>query len=106
MFCTCSRSSAHRPPGRQTSRRLQLEQVTSNLRASGWLMKWTFALGLGCRAMTAGMATPSRLLAGGGALRDQVAHALEFGGLVEEIARAELGGKAPVRLGGEVRQHV
>src|SRR5919198_6617594 len=103
MFCTCSRSSMQMPPGRHSSRKLQLVHVTSCLRAaSGWLMNR--ALDLNSSATTAGMASPFASCHGG-ALRDGVAHTLEFSGLVEEGPRAEALGDLPVRVGGVVRQH-
>src|SRR5438067_9465290 len=103
MFCTCSRSSTHTPPGRHSSRRLQLVQVTSNLRlVSGWLMKR--ALGCSLSATTAGMASPFGSLYGG-ALGDGVADALEFSGLVEKGPRPESLGDLPIGVGGIVREH-
>src|SRR4051794_18344377 len=43
---------------------------------------------------------------GGGTLREDVAYALEFSGLVEKPARAQPLGVSPIGLGGEVGQHV
>src|ERR671922_2735134 len=100
MFCTCSRSSMQTPPGKQSSRRLQLVQVTSNLR-SGWLMNR--ALDLNSSATTADMASPFASLSA--ARRNDVAHTLEFSGLIEERPRAKALGDLPVRVGGVVRQH-
>src|SRR5438132_10083620 len=103
MFCTCSRSSTHTPPGRHSSRRLQLVQVTSNLRlVSGWLMKR--ALGCSLSATTAGMASPFGSLYGG-ALRDGVADALEFFRFVEKGSRPEALGDLAVRVGGVIGEH-
>src|SRR5688500_18070779 len=101
MFSTRSRSSAQTPPGRHSSRRLQLPQVTSNLALFIGLK-----LFLGWNARTAGMSAPLGSRGDGGAAGDHVAHPLDFAALVEKIARSELGGEAPVGLGGEVGQHV
>src|SRR4249920_1225444 len=103
MFCTCSRSSMHTPPGRHSSRRLQLVQVTSNLRlVSGWLTKRVRACTLS--TMTAGMAFPFASLHGG-ALRDGVANALEFPGLVEKGPRPEALGDLPIGFGRVIAEH-
>src|SRR5574341_2554674 len=102
MFSTRCRSSRHTAPGRQSSRRLQLEQVISNFRASGWFMKMTLRV---ATSASAGMWPPGSLFSRG-ALRDDLAHALELLALVEEIARPEPLGELPVRVGGEVGQHV
>src|SRR5580765_1610692 len=87
MFSTRFRSSTHTPPGRHISRRLQLEQVTSNLRAplgaSAWLMKMVLRTGLIASAADM-MGLPSLRLSSG-AFGDRVAYALEFAALVEEI---------------------
>src|SRR3970282_1662218 len=108
MFSTLCRSSVHTPPGRHISLRLQLEHVTSNLRAplgiSVGFMK--MALGLGCLNATTAMALASSHWIGCGALRDHVADAFELAALVEKIACAELAGEAPVGLGGEIGKHV
>src|SRR3972149_4070398 len=103
MFSTRCRSSMHTPPGRHISLRLQLEQVTSNLRAplgiSVGFMKMAFWLGL--KATTTGMASfPCSARVDRGALCDHFAHALEFAALVEKIARAELAGEGPGRVRG------
>src|SRR5262245_31210810 len=92
MCSTRCRSSRHSPLGRQSSRRLQLEQVTSNF----------FWLWIG---ITAGTAF-SPLVDARGARRNDLAHAPELAGLVEEAARAEPGGERAVRGCGEVRQQV
>src|SRR5688572_9804327 len=97
MLSTRSRSSAQTPPGRQSSRRLQLPQVTSNF-AFVWFIGVKVGLATGLSAMTAGMSAPFGSRGSGGALRDEVAYALDFAALVEKIARPELGGEAPVGL--------
>src|SRR5688572_17430142 len=84
-----SRSSTQAPAGRQSSRMLQVLQLTSNFRA-GWM-----------RMAAACMGSPSV-----GAARDHVAHALELAALVEEPPRPEALCMSPVGLGGEVAQHV
>src|SRR5687767_14480716 len=97
MFSTRARSSAHSPAGRQSSRRLQLAQLTSNF--------WVMGLNLLWMAMTADMGgLPS--VRDGRALRDDLAHAFEILALVEEIARAQPPGKLAVGIGGEIGQHV
>src|SRR5581483_5289890 len=96
MFCTCSKSSMQIPPGRQSSRRLQLVHFTSNLRGSAEFMNWL----LGLKATTVCMASP--LVSGGG---DDVAHAVELFGLVEQRSRAEALGDLAIRIGGVVGQH-
>src|SRR3954468_14760784 len=101
MFCTCSRSSMQTPPGRQSSRRLQLEQLTSCLCGTGWFMNRSFLSTLS--ATTTGMASP--LLLHGGAVRDHVAHSLEVFGLVEKRPRAETLGDLAVGVGGIIGQH-
>ena len=89
----------HSPPGRHSSRRLQLAQLTSNFGGGG-----LEALGV-LMAMTAGMASPFSVMAAARCGED-LAHALEFLALVEEIARAEPLGELAVGVGGEVGQHV
>src|SRR5574341_1820324 len=103
MFSTRCGSSRHTAPGRHSSRRLQLEQVTSNLRVSGWFMKMTLR---STATAAADCMRPPGSLFSRGALRDDLAHALELPALVEEIARPEPLGELPVRVGGEVGQHV
>src|SRR5581483_2607035 len=110
MFSTRSRSS-RQPPGRQSSRRLQLEQESSAVRlpagASACAMKMVLA-GLVLSWATAGMKGSLRFSVQlrGGALRDHLAHALEFARLVEEIPRPEAQRVAAVGLGSKVGQHV
>src|SRR4051812_29409582 len=108
MFSTRSRSSRH-PPGRQSSRRLQFEQLSWALRdpagASICVMKIALGLGLSC-ATTAAMCAPLLSLWLCGALCDHFAHALEFTAFVEEIQRPEPQRIAPIGLGGKVGQHV
>src|SRR5687768_9280073 len=98
MFSTRRRSSTHTAPGRQSSRMLQLEQVTSNFGFIG--------LKLGLIAMTAGMAIPFGSLLWGGALRDDVAHAAELLALVEELTRPKPARELAVWIGGKIGQHV
>src|SRR5574339_706948 len=96
-FSMRSRSSSLRPAGRHSSRRLQLEQVNSNLR--GAAIRWM--------AVTACIRCSSlRSVLGGRARGDDVAHALEVRCLVEETLRAQPRGELPVRLGAEAGQHV
>src|SRR5688572_29030697 len=93
MFCTCSRSSAHKPPGRHSSRRLQLVQLT--LSGSGLLTNC--ARGLGLSWMTACM--------GISLLNDHVSHAFELARLVKEAAGAEALGDLAVWIGRMVAEH-
>src|SRR5436190_41495 len=95
-----ARSSASSAPGRQSSRRLQLEQLAACLRGAG------MRLSVGWMAMTAAATCTCDLPLVRGALRDHVAQAVEVGALVEEAARAQALGVAAVRLGSEVGQHV
>src|SRR5687767_137724 len=99
MFSTRDRSSMHTPPGRHISRRLQLEQVTSNLRAS------LLVISIFLRT-AAGMAVLPSVLRLAGTLGDELAHAVHIVGLVEEAARAERLGELTVRVGVEAGQHV
>src|SRR5688500_11700404 len=100
MFSTRAMSAAHSMPGRQSSRRLQLEQVTSNFACIG-ILRWT-----AFSAMTAGMAWLPLMREIGGALGDHIAHAFEIAGFVEEAAGSQPLGLAPVGLRGKVGQHV
>src|SRR3954471_21635302 len=109
MFSTRFRSSTHTPPGRHISRRLQLEQVTSNLRGVWIVAVMVFFL----TKASAGMRFPLGLRLGGAlgghlarALGEEVAHALEFFTLVEKAARAERLGELAVWKAGEIRQQV
>src|SRR5512135_647631 len=101
-FSTRSRSSMHRPCGRQSSLRLQLEQVTSNLRP--WACSST-TLADCFVAIARSMDAPLLSVQVACARFERGAHAVEFGGLVVEAARAEPLGHAPVGLGGEVAEH-
>src|SRR6185503_15306328 len=96
MFSTRCKSSMHSVPGRHSSRRLQLAQLTSNLAPTGLKAGWM--------AITVLMASPLDVYRG--ALRDGFAYALEFPAFVEEAARPEPPGKLAVRVGGKVGQHV
>src|SRR6185503_21050716 len=101
MDSTRSRSSRHTAPGRHSSRRLQLAQVTSNFGVGFIGRKLCLRLWM---AMTVAMTLPSLKL--GGACGDQVGHAVEFLALVEEASRPEPLGELAIGVGGEVGQNV
>src|SRR5574341_2405041 len=94
-FSMRSRSSWHSTAGMHSSRRLQLEHVTSNFLAAAMVRM----------AVTAYMAFSCSVL-GGGACGDHVPHLLDVTGLVEEIPRREPRGKPAVGVGSEAGQHV
>src|SRR4026207_626594 len=96
MFSTRCRSSMHTPPGRHISRRLQLEQVTSNLRGASVLVMEILLSGATCMMGLRSMRLSRR------AFREHVAYALEFPALVEEIGCPQRRGELAVRKRREV----
>src|SRR5688572_727141 len=97
MFSTRETSSMHTPPGMHTSRRLQLEQVTSNFCAASVLIMLAFL-----RTATVAMVLSPLVLN----LCHDLEQTLEVVGLVEEAARTQRVGKLPVREGGVAGKHV